>query len=120
MPTKNMYIIQIASLVLITNTHIFDKKYKKYIGHRLFPGHLCICNRNPISYSNNMKYFLKAYFIHTNIFKMTVNYFVIPIFISGSKMMLKMPISKKKMLIFNTIFGPTGKNWGDPMIYSLI
>ena len=28
----------------------------------------------------------------------------------------KIPISRKKMLIFNTIFDPTGENWDDQII----
>ena len=48
----------------------------------------------------------------------TVNYLVIPIFTSGVKDGVKNANLKKKMLIFNTIFDPTGKNGGDQIIYS--
>ena len=41
-----MYIIRIAILKL--QIHIFlTEKYKNYIEHMLFPGHMCICNKNP-------------------------------------------------------------------------
>ena len=61
---------------------------------------------------------LWAYFTHTNILKATVNYLVIPIFTSGVKYGIEKAHLKKKMLIFNTIFDPAGKNWGDQIIYS--
>ena len=62
--------------------------------------------------------FLWAYFTNTNILKGTVIIWSSQILPVGSNMVLKMPISRKKMLIFNTVFDPTGKSWGDQIIYS--
>ena len=44
------------------NTHILDKKYKKYKGHRLFPGHICICNLKKNSNPNDIHKFLVGIF----------------------------------------------------------
>ena len=45
-------------------------------------------------------------------------HFLVKKYVYFSKMVLKILISRKRMLIFNTIFDPTGKNWVDQIIYS--
>ena len=47
---------------------------------------MCICNKkNQASNPNDLQCFLYAYFTHTNILKVTVNYLATPNFTSGVK-----------------------------------
>ena len=50
-----------------------------------FVANMCICNKKETSSPNDIQYLFWAYFNHTNILKVTVNYLVTPIFLSGVK-----------------------------------
>ena len=52
--------------------------------------------KNETSNPNDMQYFLWAYFTHTNILKVNVNYLVTPIFTSGVKDGVENALFKKE------------------------